>query len=86
MNCVISIILQDVKVQNIYENVTFFRYTTKKLHYVIMKDINSVLLFLTDSSFVIYSVSQIKEAPKESLYLENHSFDFDDLNAQMSEI
>jgi hypothetical protein len=33
-----------------------------------------------------YSVSQIKEAPKDWLYLKNQPFDFDDLNAQMSEI
>jgi hypothetical protein len=34
----------------------------------------------------MYNVSQIKEAPKESLYLENQPSNLDDLNAQMSEI
>jgi hypothetical protein len=33
-----------------------------------------------------YSVSQKKGNQKEKLYLENQPYDFDDLNAQMSEI
>jgi hypothetical protein len=44
-----------------------------------------VIIFL-NNLFFKYSVSQIKVPPKESLYFENQPFDFDDLNAQMSEI